>query len=91
MNILQMYEQAKARNPGAIVLVHIGDFYEAFGDSAKIVQKVIGVTLTTRRFNGGQTVVKVAGVPYHSLEAAIDALQAAGHTVVVLQREAAGA
>ena len=33
--MMQQFEAAKARCPGAIVLFRMGDFYELFGEDAK--------------------------------------------------------
>ena len=47
----------------SLVFIRLGDFYEAFGESASIISKEIDLTLTKRDF--GSIKVYMAGFPYH--------------------------
>ena len=46
--MMQQFEAAKARCPGALVLFRMGDFYELFGDDAREAAGLLDLTLTSR-------------------------------------------
>ena len=46
--MMQQFEAAKARCPGALVLFRMGDFYELFGDDAREAATLLDLTLTSR-------------------------------------------
>lgn len=65
MSAAQAIEQLKQHVPavsGAVVVVRIGDFYEAFGDDAVRLSEIYGLTLTSRY------AVPMAGFPYGCLD-----------------------
>ena len=47
----------------SLVFIRLGDFYEAFGESANIISKEMNLTLTKRDFDSIK--VDMAGFPYH--------------------------
>lgn len=80
------YGALRERTPGAVLLFRLGDFYEMFGEDAKIGSDTLGLALTSR---DGQT--PMAGVPVSSLESALTGLVEAGYRVAVAeQMEAPG-
>lgn len=74
------HERMKSQNPKALVLVRAGDFYETFGEDAKTMSKVLGVTLTSK------SGVPMAGVPYHSIEGYLRRLIMAGHRPAIVDQ-----
>ena len=46
--MMQQFEAAKARCPGALVLFRMGDFYELFGADAREAADLLDLTLTSR-------------------------------------------
>lgn len=58
--------------PGTLLLWRLGDFYEIFGDGAKIAAPVLGVALTRRQD------IPMAGIPVHAQDAYLARLTAAG-------------
>ena len=46
--MMKQYEEAKRAHPDAILLFRMGDFYELFGDDAKVAAKTLGLALTSR-------------------------------------------
>lgn len=59
-----------------ILLLKLGDFYEVFGEDAKLVAKTLEITLTHRRG------VPMAGIPFHCLDSWTEKLiQATGRKV----------
>jgi len=77
--ILREHAALKKVRPGVLIAMRVGDFYEFFGEDAKVVAEVCGLTLTARAD------VPLAGFPYHSLEGHLKALIAAGHKVAIAE------
>jgi len=42
------YQELKSRYPDTILLFHIGDFYETFGEDARTVSRELDIVLTSR-------------------------------------------
>ena len=83
--MLAQYLELKARNPGALLLFRMGDFYETFFEDAQTLAKVAGVTLTSRDAKSEHP-VPLAGVPYHALDTYLSRLLAAGLTVAICEQ-----
>ena len=78
---MQQYQRFKAKNPGAVLLFRIGDFYEMFDEDAVRVSKAVGLTLTQRTEG-----VPMAGMPFHQLETYVRRLVNAGFRVAVCEQ-----
>ena len=73
MPIMRQYKALKREAPvGSILLVKMGDFYEAFGEDAVRLSPIFDTTLTRR---GG---VPMTGCPYWSIYERIYSLPASG-------------
>jgi DNA mismatch repair protein MutS len=48
--MMRQYLDAKAAQPEAVVLMRMGDFYEAFFADAEALARICGVALTSRNF-----------------------------------------
>lgn len=84
MNLFDQHAKAKESCPDHLVLVRVGDFYEAFGDDAYQVAKIIGLVVTKRRtLTTGET-LDMTGFPYHSLDRYLQKLVAAGKQVAII-------
>jgi DNA mismatch repair protein MutS len=80
--LMKQYQGIKARYPDAILLFRIGDFYETFGEDAKLVSNILGIVLTKKSIgNNGTT--ELAGFPYHSMDSYLPKLVRAGHRVAI--------
>ena len=75
------YEQMKAKHPDSLLLFRMGDFYEAYGDDAKIASDVLGITLTRR--NVKDCTEQMAGFPHHALDSYLPKLVRAGKRVAI--------
>ncbi len=82
--MMRQYEEAKQTSGDAILLFRMGDFYELFHDDAKVVSRVLGLTLTSR--DKGENPVPMAGFPHHQLEGYIGKLIRAGYRVAVCEQ-----
>ena len=70
----QKYSRVKAENAGYIVLIQVGDFYEALGDDAKTVADALDLQLATRNV-GLDERVPMCGIPTKNVETAVNLLQ----------------
>jgi DNA mismatch repair protein MutS len=80
--MLKHYFAVKAKNPEAILLYRVGDFYETYSDDAVLASKVLGIVLT-HRANGEKGNVAMAGVPHHAVHQYIPKLVRAGYKVAI--------
>jgi DNA mismatch repair protein MutS len=82
--MMQQFEAAKARCPGALVLFRMGDFYELFGDDAREASGLLDLTLTSR--DKGPDALPMAGFPHHQLDVQLVKLVAAGRRVAICEQ-----
>ena len=45
---MRQYYEIKSKNPDAIILFRMGDFYETFDKDALITSDILGIVLTKR-------------------------------------------
>ena len=74
----------KRQYPDKIVLFRMGDFFETFGEDAKIASKVLNITLTKRDRKANATAL--AGFPHKAIDQYLPKLIEAGHCVVVVDQ-----
>lgn len=82
--LMQQYFRAREENPGVLLLMRVGDFYEAYGQDAETIAAAINITLTGRE-DGGQR-VSMAGVPHHASERYIAKLIRQGFRVALMDQ-----
>ncbi len=80
--LMKQYQGIKAKYPDAILLFRIGDFYETFGEDAKLVANILGIVLTKKSVGYGSH-TELAGFPYHSMDSYLPKLVRAGHRVAI--------
>ncbi len=81
--VMEQYSWIKAKHPDAILLFHIGDFYETFGADAELVSRELDIVLTSRQRGRDGERIPLAGVPYHAAEGYIARLLEKGHRVAI--------
>lgn len=64
--MLEQYFGMKNRHPESVLLSRVGDFYEAYGEDAETIARVLSIALTSKEAGNGQRVA-MAGVPHHAL------------------------
>lgn len=84
--MFQCWQAVKDQYPDHIVIMRVGDFYEAFQDDAEQMAEACNLVLTSRAIQKGQR-VPMAGFPHHTQSAYIAQLMVAGHSVAVLEPE----
>lgn len=86
-NVLKTYRELKKKHPDALLLFRCGDFYEVYGDDAKVCAKVLGITLTWctpgKRHVPGDYSDAMVGFPYHALDSYLPKIIRAGHRVAI--------
>jgi DNA mismatch repair protein MutS len=81
--LMVQYEGVKARYPGHLVLFRVGDFYETYGDDAKLLAHELDVVLTARSPDTRGERMPMAGVPYHAVETYLGRLIRKGYRVAL--------
>ncbi|MGN1113053.1 MAG: LPD25 domain-containing protein, partial [Acutalibacteraceae bacterium] len=80
---MQNYFKIKEENPDKLVLLRIGDFYEAMGNDAIVVSQALDLYMTKRRINDNER-IDMCGFPVHSFEQYKNRLLSAGHSIEIL-------
>src|SRR5215470_6493482 len=89
--MLEQYLSIKAEHPDALLLFHLGDFYELFFEDAERAARLLDITLTTRS-RKDEVPIPMCGVPHHAVQPYVAKLLAAGQKVALCdQIEDAGA
>ena len=82
---MAQYARMKDQHKDAILFFRMGDFYETFDDDARLVSRILGITLTARNSGGGGAgKTPLAGVPYHAVEKYIAELVGSGYKVAAV-------
>lgn len=66
-------------------MFRLGDFYEMFGDDARIASKILQIALTTRD-RAKEDPVPMCGVPYFAADSYISKLVKAGYKVAICEQ-----
>lgn len=82
---MNQYFKIKSQYPDEILFFRMGDFYEMFGEDAKIASKILGIALTSRGHIKGEK-IPLAGIPYHAADRYLAKLLKAGKKVVVCEQ-----
>lgn len=80
--MLRQYYALKRESPGCVLLMRVGDFYEAYGEDAVTASGLLDIVLT-KKDAGAVGKIPMAGVPYFALESYLRGLVAKGRRVAV--------
>ena len=80
--MMKQFLDLKAKHPDAVVLFRCGDFYETYSTDAIVASEILGITLT-KRANGKEKTIEMAGFPYHALDTYLPKLIRAGKRVAI--------
>ncbi len=83
--LMGQYNRIKQKYPDAILLFRVGDFYETFGSDAIKTSQILGIILT-KRANGNQTELELAGFPHHAVDTYLPKLVKAGYRVAICEQ-----
>ncbi|MCX9082907.1 MAG: DNA mismatch repair protein MutS [Candidatus Methanoperedens sp.] len=83
---MKQYYEAKEKHSDALIFFRMGDFYESFGEDAKVIAKELEITLTSRgRDKEGQD-MPLAGIPYHAVDSYLPKLIKKGYKVAICEQ-----
>ena len=82
--MMQQYRELKARDPEALLLFRMGDFYELFDGDAKEASVLLGLTLTTR--DKGANAIPMAGFPHPALDSYLAKIVQNGRRAAVCEQ-----
>ncbi len=82
--MMEQYNQFKKQYPEKIVLFRMGDFFETFGDDAKLTAKILNITLTARDRSSDPT--PLAGFPHHALNQYLPKIIDSGYSAVIVDQ-----
>ena len=80
----QNYTTLQSKYPEHILAYRVGDFYEVFGDNAKLLAEPIDLTLTSRDCGLAERVLMV-GFPYHAADNYISKAVESGLKIAVAE------
>jgi len=83
--MMQQYFRIKAEHPDKLLFYRMGDFYELFFEDAVRAAKLMDITLTQRGASAGEP-IKMAGVPFHSVEQYLAKLVKLGESVAICEQ-----
>ena len=82
--IMEQFKELKTKYPDAMLLFRCGDFYEAYEDDAVEASRILGITLTQKARNlGDSQFYKMAGFPHHALDTYLPKLVRAGKRIAI--------
>lgn len=82
-DVSELYLEEKAKQNDILLLIKCGDFYETYDDDAEETARILGITLTKRAGVG----TRMAGFPYHALDAYLPKLIRAGKRVRIADKD----
>jgi DNA mismatch repair protein MutS len=82
---MQQYLRIKTQHPDKLLFYRMGDFYELFFEDAVRAAKLMDITLTQRGASAGEP-IKMAGVPFHSVEQYLAKLVKLGESVAICEQ-----
>ncbi len=82
--MMEQFERAKREQPDALLFFRMGDFYELFGEDAKVASRELGIALTSR--DKGEDALPMAGVPVRAVESYLLKLVSKGFRVAICEQ-----
>ncbi|MDI6745260.1 MAG: DNA mismatch repair protein MutS [Thermodesulfovibrionales bacterium] len=83
--LMKQYTSIKEKHKDCILMFRLGDFYEMFGEDAKIASKILQIALTSRD-KSKEEPMPMCGIPHFASETYITKLINAGHKVAICEQ-----
>lgn len=83
--LMKQYFAIKEKHGDAILMFRLGDFYEMFGEDARVASKILQIALTSRE-KAKEDPMPMCGIPYFAAESYIAKLIKAGHKVAICEQ-----
>lgn len=85
--MMQQYFDTKKKCPDAILFFRLGDFYEMFGEDAKIASSILQIALTARSAGEGRKMkMPMCGIPFHAANAYVMKIISSGRKVAICEQ-----
>ncbi len=84
VTMMDQFKRAKREQPDALLFFRMGDFYELFGEDAKVAARELGIALTSRA--KGDDALPMAGVPVKAMDGYLMRLVAKGYKVAICEQ-----
>jgi len=84
VTMMEQFSRAKSEQPDALLFFRMGDFYELFGEDAKVASRELGIALTSRA--KGDDALPMAGVPVRSADGYLMRLVSKGYRVAICEQ-----
>jgi len=81
--LMRQYFEIKDERPDIILLMRVGDFFEAYGADAETISRELEITLTGREDKMAGARIPMAGVPHHATERYVARLMGKGFKVAL--------
>ena len=83
--MMEQYKGIKDQYQDCILFFRLGDFYEMFFDDAKLVSRLLELTLTGKNC-GLEERAPMCGVPFHAADSYIEKLVKMGYKVAICEQ-----
>jgi DNA mismatch repair protein MutS len=83
--MMRQYEEIKAQYPDVLLFFRLGDFYEMFGEDARLASRELGIALTGRDA-GMPERIPMCGVPHHAVDQYLEKLVQKGYRVAICEQ-----
>jgi DNA mismatch repair protein MutS len=84
--MMRQYMSAKEQHPDALLMFRMGDFYEMFGEDAKVASRELDIVLTSRSPSKGGGRIPMCGVPHHAVDSYLGKLIKRGFRVAICEQ-----
>ncbi len=85
VSMMDQFGAAKKEQPDALLFFRMGDFYELFGEDAKVAARELGIALTSRA-KGTPDALPMAGVPVKAADSYLMQLVSKGFKVAICEQ-----
>ena len=82
--LFRQYYALKQEHPASLMLMRVGDFYEAYGEDAVTVARDAEIVLTAKEASGRK--IPMSGVPFFALDTYLRLLVSTGHRVALAEQ-----
>ena len=82
--VYEHYLNIQRQYPDSIIAYRLGDFYEVFGENAKLLSDELDLTLTGRDF-GLKSRVPMIGFPFHAMDNYVSKIINSGHKIALAE------
>jgi len=83
--LMKQYTSIKEKHRDCILMFRLGDFYEMFGEDARVASKILQIALTSRDKYKDEP-MPMCGIPHFASETYITKLIKAGHKVAICEQ-----